>query len=452
MKNHRISRRHFLTGASGVTVGLPFLEALTPGRALAAGAAPKRFMLFFQCAGVKRENFYPSAMGALTAESFAGKSTAPLAPYADKVTIPRGIRNAPSGSDGHAQRPITSSTCSASNGRATGISIDQEIAKHVNPMGRKALATHVGAFEKSQRGYISWFPGSAAETFANPFSVYKQLVGLKPPAPADPAEAARAAERLTKRRESVLDLVKDRMEQLRRMPLAKSDRERLDMHFTSLRGIETKMMATPGLMPAGPSYALSADREAEVKRFERSGEPTGNGQIPPVSYLHLELTALAWAMDYTRSASIMYGTVGTGSTWNFEGVACTHMQHSVSHREGPDPETKLTQIDNWHAKHLRFFLDKLNAYKEPGGSVLDNSAVVWTNEIDHGVGHNIDNMPYVIVGGLGGYLKTGQHFRVQSGVRNAHLWVTMLQGFGINANSFGVGGGEGSGRIAELVR
>src|SRR5687768_12162976 len=120
MKKVNISRRSFLSGVGGATVGLPFLEAAVSSRALAAGG-PKRFFLFFQCAGVRKENLYPSAMGPLTAASFAGKSTEPLAPYAEKITIPRGILNWPDGNDGHAPRPVTSSTCSSSgSGSAAG--------------------------------------------------------------------------------------------------------------------------------------------------------------------------------------------------------------------------------------------------------------------------------------------------------------------------------------------
>jgi hypothetical protein len=49
-------------------------------------------------------------------------------------------------------------------------------------------------------------------------------------------------------------------------------------------------------------------------------------------------------------------------------------------------------------------------------------------------------------------LKTGQQFAVPARTKNANLWVTMLQGFGIQANSFGVGDGAASGPIAQMVR
>ncbi len=457
MKKLNISRRNFLTGIGGATVALPFLEAAAPSRALAA-TGPKRFFLMFQCAGVRKESLYPTEFGPLTAASFAGKSTEVLAPYAEKITIPRGIHNWPDGNDGHAPRPVTSSTCSSSDsGSSAGISIDQEIAKHANKglPRAEALPVRVGAWERSRRGNISWFPGRAAECFPNPRQVYARLMGLKPATPADPAAAAQALERLKNRRESVLDLVKTRMDELGKLPLAKNDRERLDLHFTSIREVEKKMMATPP-PTATHNGELSPAKLAEIMALDPSSTyQHENGRVPTNSYLHLELMALAFATNYTRSGSIMYSTVGlNGNTWNFEGVMTSEAQHSLSHGTGnADARKKLAQIDAWHAKHLRFFLDKLSAYQEPGGTILDNSAVVWTNEIDDGNGHNIDNMPYIVVGGLGGYLKTGQHFKVAPGTKNANLWVTMLQGFGIQAESFGVGSsGMGTGVIREMVR
>ena len=249
-------------------------------------------------------------------------------------------------------------------------------------------------------------------------------------------------DRLKRRRESVLDIVKTRMDELKRMPLSKSDRDRLDMHFSSIRNVEVQMMGAPGT--TGPAPAISADLGKSYG--------SGDGDIPKASYAHLELTAIAWAVDHNRSASIMYNTVGTGSVWNFEGVVTSAQQHAISHREGSDPETKLAQIDTWHAKHLKFFLDKLAGYKDVnGGSIIDNSAIVWTNEINHGVGHGIQNMPYVIVGGLGGSLKTGQQVQVPKGTKGANLWVTILQGMGVNADAFGVGGGRATGRISAIV-
>ena len=56
MKTH-FKRRAFLRGAGGITLGLPFLEALAPRKAAAQTATtPKRLAIFFNHNGVNMPN------------------------------------------------------------------------------------------------------------------------------------------------------------------------------------------------------------------------------------------------------------------------------------------------------------------------------------------------------------------------------------------------------------
>src|SRR5262245_36134554 len=65
---HEISRRTMLRGA-GAMLALPFLEAMLPARALAAGAAarpPKRLGIFSVTGGTVLESWKPKEVGPLT--------------------------------------------------------------------------------------------------------------------------------------------------------------------------------------------------------------------------------------------------------------------------------------------------------------------------------------------------------------------------------------------------
>lgn len=68
----------------------------------------------------------------------------------------------------------------------------------------------------------------------------------------------------------------------------------------------------------------------------------------------------------------------------------------------------LHAIDLWHAKQFRYLMDNLSRYKDLQGSVLDNSALVWLNELSDGKSHHYRDLPFVIAGSAGGYLKQGQ--------------------------------------------
>jgi hypothetical protein len=73
------------------------------------------------------------------------------------------------------------------------------------------------------------------------------------------------------------------------------------------------------------------------------------------------------------------------------------------------------KINTWFAGELRYLVEKLANTPEPGdtGSLLDNTMVVWTNELGKGNNHTLDNIPFVLLGGgfgfeMGRSLKLGK--------------------------------------------
>ena len=94
-----ISRRHFLRGLGGVTVGLPFLEALAPRSASAQTATIQRFGVFYGCIGVEMGRWFPNgAYGPLTDDHLRGTANEALIPFRDRLLFPRGLHMAPRGS------------------------------------------------------------------------------------------------------------------------------------------------------------------------------------------------------------------------------------------------------------------------------------------------------------------------------------------------------------------
>jgi hypothetical protein len=77
--------------------------------------------------------------------------------------------------------------------------------------------------------------------------------------------------------------------------------------------------------------------------------------------------------------------------------------HGLSHE--PDSNTKameqLTKINHWYCEQLAYLTKRLAETPEPGGdgSLLDNTLIVWTNELGKGSSHTLDDIPFVLVGG-----------------------------------------------------
>lgn len=474
----RLSRRMFLAGLGGVTVGLPLLESLRPrsawGQAL---TAPKRLVVFFQCNGVNMGKFFPvTPYGALSAASFEGTSLLPLAPYASRLLIPRGIHKVPKGYNLDGQTPVgcdhqngmggklTAQALGGPDNYANGISVDQELARKVNPGGRSALTLKVGPRGSGVLSVISYTgPRQPVQGENNPWFAFRDFMGLgtpPPPPPPGPVDAGMGLDagvapppppppgpslteqRLLQRRQSVLDLVKSGMDKLRSQRLSASDRQKLDMHFTSIRDVEVKMtqgglpqMAdagmtggmTPGPVDAGtatPSFVapqcnLSAARTAELQAINPNTVGS-DAEYKKLGQMQMDVMALALACDRTRVASLQWGNGAAGPIFNWDGMTNQYSHHKLSHGNTRDDSSgsaitdyldRLQAIDTWHAQQFGYLLAKLDAYSEGDDTLLGNSVAVWMNELSEGRAHDFRDLPFVIAGGAG-YFKQGEYVKV----------------------------------------
>lgn len=425
----RMHRRNFLRGVGGVALGLPMLEALLPrGVKAAAGEAPRRFVSFFQCNGVNMSRFFPTGdYGALTAGMMGGTALEPLGDYAADLMVPRGIHTVPRGfgrdgtpGDDHAKgmvHKLTAQPCVEGSLFSAGISVDQEIANHLNDSGRPALNLQVGRRSDSHLGYISYYGAEQpAVGENNPWLAYQDFMGLGPDV--DPL----VTERLVARRESVIDLVRDDFDRLRARGLSAADREKLDMHLTAVRDLEIDMGAA-GLV----SCELPAARAAELQGLDPN-EIDSDGEYKTIGRMQMDILALALACGSTRAATLQWGSGAGGPIFTWDGMSHAYNHHKLSHGNTADDnsgadvsgyEDMLFDIDQWYAGEFRYLLDRLAAYQEGDCRLLDNCVTVWMNELSDGRGHDFMDLPYVMAGSCGGYLRTGEYIKV-TGEGNVH--------------------------------
>lgn len=436
----QLGRRRFLLGVGGVTLGLPFLDSLAPRKAAAAGVGPARFAVFVrQANGVAQagngeaEQFWPSAPGPLDSASLAAMSdraTSELADYADKLLLIKGLRFAfPGNGCGHSgggNQCLTaarvSDNPSGNLSLAMGESIDNRIARELNAEGVEPLTLYAG----KMAGYIDEVlsyrgPKDLRAADPNPWSVYTKMVGLN-------ALDEALAEQIRARRLSVNDLVREQMEALMSSSaLSSSDRQRLQIHFDAIRDLEVEL-------------ACELPGEAEIGEYMAANDSySNNDSIETIVRLQMNLIALAFACDYTRSATLQIGDGNDSTEWWIDGVKQPSF-HMISHRifsdgsEGdpiPDAVNKHHQIDRIHARLFRHLLDRLSMYGTETGTLLDDCAAVWTNDLGHGVSHTYDNVPFVIAGSCGGFLQTGQFVQLPALTNHNKLFNTLLNAVGI---------------------
>jgi hypothetical protein len=465
------ARRRFLRGVGGVIVGLPFLEALAPGGAGAASTAIKRFGVFFACNGVDMGRWFPNGgYGALTDSHLTGTANESLLPYRQKLLFPRGVHMTPrgfdrdgGGADDHGKgmaHKLTAQFADSENWLAQGPSVDQVIATQINPNGRPPLTLMTGRLGNYYGlDYISYTgAGRAVAGITNPWNAYASFVNLNG---TDPG-AAEAQARVRARRESVLDLVSTQFDELRRGPLSADDKLKLDAHFTAIRELEN------GMGGSGIACADSAlgERAGAFDGGER--DPEDEVEYPVVADLHVDIMALALACDATRVATLQFDRGAGGPTFRWEGMNHEYNHHKLSHGKIRDDcfgdstedgcadvagyEDMLFAIDRWHQARFARLLAKLDGYVEADGkTVLDNSVVLYTNELSDGKAHSYMDLPYILAGSAGGYFKQGEYVllgedgNAWEDQRAPHnrLLNTVVNAMGIESEWFGVAEGQG---------
>jgi len=151
------------------------------------------------------------------------------------------------------------------------------------------------------------------------------------------------------------------------------------------------------------------------------------------------LTA-ALACDMARVGTIMMAPSRSDIflTWIAGGVTSSH--HDYSHMSNSDTaaQQKLVQINQWYAAQVAAMVTLLKAAPEGNGTMFDNTVILWANELGIGNAHTHTQIPLMLAGSAGGYLKTGQAVTMPSGTPHNRLLVALCQAMGLSSvTSFG---------------
>ena len=176
-----------------------------------------------------------------------------------------------------------------------------------------------------------------------------------------------------------------------------------------------------------------------------------NDNIPKISKLQIDLMVSSFVADSARVATLQYtNSVGQARfTW----LGIKEGQHDLSHEPDSNKEAqdKLTNINEWYCQQLAYLAQRLKSTKEPDGSgnLLDNTIIVWTNELGQGNSHTLDNIPFVIVGGGAGF-DMGRSLKYAN-VPHNRLLMSLANSFGHRIDKFGNPNFCGSGLLNGLT-
>ncbi len=437
-----LNRRTFLRGL-GITMALPFLEAMLPRGAAAAAAskrAPVRTAFLYVPNGVNMVDWTPKQVGADFQLPYILE---PLQAHKNDVLVLTGLaqdkgRNNGDGAGDHARAASTWLTGaqplkSESSRIRVGVSADQVMA---DAMGRQ---TRFPSIElgieparqggKCDSGYacaysnnISW----RSETTPSGAEINPRLVFERLFASSNPKLAKEGAGRRERQRKSILDFV---LEDARTLSakVGGSDRQKLDEYLTAVREIEERVEVT----------------QRSVAAVQNSGviEAYDVPESIPESYeehvrLMLDMIALSFQTDSTRIATCMLANEGSNRA--YRNLSITRGHHELSHHQNNEDNLRqIREINRFHMRQFAYLLGKLKSMPEGDGTVLDNTMLLYGAALADGNRHEHENLPLVLAGRGGGTIMTGRHVRYASETPMCNLLLTMMNKAGVPARRHG---------------
>ena len=422
------SRRQFLNTLGISAAAMPFvlnLPSLGFGNEQMA-TRKKRLVVMFSPNGIVPNTFWPDEEG----ENFTLKeSLQPLEPFKDKSLILHGVCDKIRGDgDGHMRGIgclLTGIELFPGNiqggsdtpaGWSTGISIDQEIKNHLQ--ANEATRTRFGSLEfgvmvpdraDTWTRMVYAGPNKPIAPIDDPYQMFGKLYGC------------------LKDQESLRSVLDDLQDDLKKISsiVSKEDKKLLDEHATFVRELEQELKAGDG------KTATHAVPQIEP------GVKEENDNIPKISKLQIELMVNSFAADFARVATLQYTNSVGGARMKWLGVEKGH--HELSHEPDSNEEVQkqLTRINKWYCEQMAYLAKRLAETPEPGGngSLLDNTTIMWTNELGKGNSHTPDNVPFVLVGG-GLDFKTGRSLKLPKVAHN-RLLLSLAHGMGHPLEKFG---------------
>jgi hypothetical protein len=439
-----LSRRTLLRGV-GTAIALPALDAMAPAMnsSKLPGKAPVRMAFVYVPNGIDMRHWTPKEDGAFQGE--LPRILKPMEGMRQDITILSNLtqnngRALLDGAGDHgrccgAYLTGVHPRKSAIDIKA-GISCDQIVANEAGKHTRFP-SLEVGLEDARQAGdcdsgYSCAYTNNLAwrsETqplppVLDPRALFERLFGKG--GAMNPEERARQA----KYRRSILDFVSGDTKKLQG-ELGPTDRRKLDEYLSSIREIERQLEKAENdnaqVNPGMPKpYGVPADFAEHFK-------------------LMTDMITVAFQADMSRVVTFLVTREGTSRPYREIGIPDGH--HPLTHHMNkPDLLAKVTRINEYHMAQFAKWMQRLKGMQEGDSTILGNSMIVYGAGLSDGNRHTHDNLPVMIVGGGGNYIKGGRRITYRKETPISNLYLTMMDRMGVPAEHFG----DATGRIDGL--
>ena len=426
----KLNRRNFLRGV-GVMIALPSLESIgyrpfKSASAIAAPSRPPKRMVFLSFGyGVTQETWYPDIKQ--TGDDYElPPGLEPLARHKKDFTVVQGCTNQHS-SDAHVGSTfwLTGANRFEVPGQsfANTISADQ-VAARMFGLHSRFSSIQLGSTDARSSGHgpglsMAWDQlGKPVAGFNTALEAYHKLFS------SDDMPLDKRREQIAQQR-SVLDAVLAEAKRVKR-GLSQTDNEKLDEYFQSIRDIEMRISREEKWLDVPKAVPPIQEPKPGLK---------GREEV----LVMYDLMIAALQTDSTRVLTYRQPVQHL-----LQSLGISMNPHNMSHYIPGERMEASQRRDHVQSELLAGLIDKLKATKEPDGSSLfDHVALAYGSNIRSI--HHLNNCPTILTGG-GAKIKLGQHMVLPKDTPLCNVWLTMLQGLGVDARRHG----DSTGVVKEL--
>ena len=499
------SRRTFI---KGLPVGLAGLAATSVfwdrliGRAMAQTVTQRRLLIFWVPDGLVPDWFWHNQAGPLTIRSDRAQDSElggttfntaiptadrptfvlqPLAGYANRILLPKGINNAGSNDHGLSVESTLTGEEVTAKGFAGGPSIDSIMAAANKTSRHIVSAFRTGVYVKQTKLSTAAAPyrntaGAGMLEISSSITTDARVMldsvsGRASTATGTPITTtmATAAALKAKTRVAALGAVNARVQAMscvagkpagQRLEAYVADVARLEsLERQASTGITTMTTTpTPFTIPSllNPSDAAMKAAEGDIKR------------LPDVATFLRELVVTALALDYAPAVAMQWGATGINKVSgnnltdyrydflpSFENKGAG--EHVLAHPAdnagfggtdkiitGASSTRDRVRVRRWFFNQLKLTLDRLAAIPDGSGTLLDNTTILYASEYggpngnSTGGQHSTKNLPYILIGGANSPFKLGQGLNLTNRSHGDFLY-TVAKGLGSSVTAVGKG-------------
>ncbi len=393
--HHLNDRRSFLKGVSLGAGGLLLAPLLQKVAAAADGnvTPPKRLIFFVFDNGFKDDGAVPVGTDLVSDKTrqFSLKGhklpldIEPFAPFQDRITLLHGLRSHTAVDHGGFFAALSGSAGNKHTPQAE--SIDAAIAKiapGVFPLLHLGIGGGTTAYCCS-----AWGKNRPIAALCRPELAYESLFGNVGATRNDFAA-----------RKNLLDFVTDDVRQLK-SEIVGPERELVDSHLDAIESLSKR----DGLL------ANKFDTGA-LKKHAPKLEPART--MTETVAAQCDIAAAALLAGLTNVVTITAGLCSIPA--NYSGISDVH-PHGIGH----GLFDVLSKYHNYLATQAARMLTKLQETKEGTGTMLDNTLLVFMSDsANQQHSWKGANWPFVLVGNLGGKLKSGQFLSYPVSKRHTH--------------------------------